>query len=61
MKHALDLETAARLATARFSEPRTSARMESLQALQDAYEDWRLVHGGVGVTDFFWSWTLDNA
>ena len=36
-----------------------AARHESLQSLQEAYEQWLLDTGrGVGVVDMFWSWNI---
>ncbi len=34
------------------------AWLESLEALQEAYEAWKMGGEGVGVDDLFWSWHL---
>jgi hypothetical protein len=57
MRQAIDFSGAAQDVQARATLPR--AWLESLQSLQEAYEDWKLATGqGVGVADFFWSWHL---
>lgn len=49
-------EEIARLITARHA---SSARLDSLDSLQEAYEEWLIATGqGVGVIDMFWSWNI---
>jgi hypothetical protein len=57
MRQQIDFTEAEEEARARGALPR--AWLESLQSLQEAYEDWKLATGqGVSVVDLFWSWHL---